>query len=170
MTRDEATVTCDERRRVAERLRGLNGNASRVRRAYEAEGISIFCDDQADYYQICNAIAGYLPAEHMHPCDYDELHLRLADLIEPPACPARVVRSYAEEVDWHTGESPLVHELRLLADRMERECAPVDRDALLALADDVDGAADDSGGFEPLAGMLRDIARHIREACGEAVA
>ena len=42
----------------------------------------------------------------------------------------------------------------------------VDRDALLALADDVDGAADDSGGFEPLAGMLRDIARCIREACG----
>lgn len=44
-----------------------------------------------------------------------------------------------------------------------------DRDALLALAEDVDGAADDSGGFEPLAGMLRDIARRIREACGEVV-
>lgn len=41
-----------------------------------------------------------------------------------------------------------------------------DRDALLALAEDVDGAADDSGGFEPLAGMLRDIARRIREALG----
>ena len=44
-----------------------------------------------------------------------------------------------------------------------------DVDALLALAEDVDGAADDSGGFEPLAGMLRDIARRIREACGEVV-
>lgn len=42
-----------------------------------------------------------------------------------------------------------------------------DRDALLALAEDVDGAADDSGGFEPLAGMLRDIAHRIREALGE---
>ena len=42
----------------------------------------------------------------------------------------------------------------------------VDRDALLALAEDVDGAADDSGGFEPLAGMLRDIARRIRKALG----
>ena len=41
-----------------------------------------------------------------------------------------------------------------------------DREALLALAEDVDGAADDSGGFEPLAGMLRDIARCIREALG----
>lgn len=43
---------------------------------------------------------------------------------------------------------------------------PCDRDALLGLAEDVDGAADDSGGFEPLAGMFRDIARRIREAVG----
>ena len=53
-----------------------------------------------------------------------------------------------------------------LADLIEPRC---DREALLALAEDVDGAADDSGGFEPLAGMLRDIARRIREACGEVV-
>ena len=50
-----------------------------------------------------------------------------------------------------------------------RTARPVDREALLALAEDVDGAADDSGGFEPLAGMLRDIASRIREACGEVV-
>ena len=121
--------TDDERRRVAAELRGLNGNVSHVRRVYEDEGSSILCDDQADYYQICHAVAGYLPAEHMHPCDYEELHARIANLIEP-SC---------------------------------------DREALLALAEDVDGAADDSGGFEPLAGMLRDIARRIREACGEVV-
>ena len=65
----------------------------------------------------------------------------------------------------------------LLADLIDPDCEegrysvartarPIDREALLALADDVDGAADDSGGFEPLAGMLRDIARRIREACG----
>ena len=47
-----------------------------------------------------------------------------------------------------------------------RTARPVDREALLALAEDVDGAADDSGGFEPLAGMLRDIARCIRKALG----
>lgn len=51
----------------------------------------------------------------------------------------------------------------LVADLIEPSC---DREALLALAEDVDGAADDSGGFEPLAGMLRDIARRIREALG----
>ena len=76
-------ATDDERRRVTERLRGLNGNVSHVRRVYEAEGLSILCDDQADYYQICETVAGYLPAEHMHPCDYEELHSRLADLIDP---------------------------------------------------------------------------------------
>ena len=76
-------ATDDERRRVAAELRGLNGNVSHVRRVYEDEGSSILCDDQADYYQICHAVAGYLPAEHMHPCDYEELHARLADLIEP---------------------------------------------------------------------------------------
>lgn len=120
----------DERRRVSERLRGLNGNASRVRRAYEVEGISIVCDDQADYYQICNAIAGYLPAEHMHPCDYDELHLRLADLIEP-SC---------------------------------------DRDALLALADELETQQANKG-IRQICPYMQpgEAARRIREACGEAV-
>ena len=88
--------TDDERRSVAKRLRGLNGNISHVRRVYEAEGISILCDDQADYYQICDMVTGYLPAEHMHPCDYDELHASLADLIDPK-CEA--VSSHEEECD-----------------------------------------------------------------------
>lgn len=42
-----------------------------------------------------------------------------------------------------------------------------DRDALLALAEDVDGEADDSGCPEQLAGVFRYIASCIREACGE---
>ena len=117
----------DERREVAERLRELNGNVSHVRRVYEDEGFSILCDDQADYYQICHAVAGYLPAEHMHPCDYEELHARLADLIEP-SC---------------------------------------DRDALLALADEMEidgaGALDDGDWCKPL---LVEYARRIREALG----
>ena len=91
-------ATDDERRLVAERLRGLNGNVSHVRRVYEDEGFSILCDDQADYYQICHAVAGYLPAEHMHPCDYEELHARLADLIEP-SCDREALLALAEELD-----------------------------------------------------------------------
>ena len=132
-------VSDDERRRVAEGLRGLNGNISHVRRVYEDEGFSILCNDQADYYQICHAVAGYLPAEHMHPCDYDELHDLLADLIEP-SC---------------------------------------DRDALLALADEIEyGASSDDGEYHDLPATMvaavarkqMEYARRIREACGEVVA
>lgn len=91
-------ATDDERRRVAAELRGLNGNVSHVRRVYEDEGSSILCDDQADYYQICHAVAGYLPAEHMHPCDYEELHARLADLIEP-SCDREALLALADEIE-----------------------------------------------------------------------
>lgn len=75
---------------------------------------------------------------------------RLADLIEPG--------------DVIPGET-----CELIGDGMpEGEPLPpiVDRAALLKLAEDVDGAAEDSGGFKPLADMLHDIARTIREACG----
>ena len=102
----------DERREVAERLRELNGNVSHVRRVYEDEGFSILCDDQADYYQICHAVAGYLPAEHMHPCDYEELHARLADLIDP-------------DTTTDTAKTPT-------------DTTKCDRDALLALADEME--------------------------------
>lgn len=39
--------------------------------------------DEADYSQIHKVLLGCLPAELMHPCDYEDLHTRLADLIEP---------------------------------------------------------------------------------------
>ena len=57
-----------------------------------------------------------------------------------------------------------------------RDTVACDREALLALADDVaDSAAmatvmDASEGAKMLAEMLHDIARRIRESCGEAVA
>ena len=78
------------------------------------------------------------------PKDADNSYNRLADLIEPSD---------------HIGDS----------DKM------VDRDALLALAEDVTKAAamatavDASKGAEMLAELLLDIARRIREACGEVV-
>ena len=134
--------TDDERRLVAERLRGLNGNVSHVRSVYEDEGFSILCDDQADYYQICHAVAGYLPAEHMHPCDYKELHDCLADLIDP---------------DCEDGRYEGV-----------RTARPVDREALLALA----GHMETYGLGECMAVSMQvaldEYARRIRECCGEA--
>ena len=117
-----ASVTDDERRRVAAALRGLTSNVYGLRKSYESEDLSILCDDQADYYQMCKAVCGYLPPEHMHPCDYEELHFLLADLIEP-SC---------------------------------------DREALLALADDLCGEYP----YGLSHGGLEQLARRIREACG----
>ena len=131
-------ATNDERRRVAERLRGLNGNVLHVRRVYESEGSSILCNDQADYYQICHAVAGYLPAEYMHPCDYDELHDLLADLIDP-------------DTTTDTTKTPGV----------TTKC---DRDALLALADEIED--NDVTYSVSTQYVLDDYARRIREACG----
>ena len=160
-------ATDDERREVAERLRGLNDNISHVRRVYEAEGISILCDDQADYYQICHMVTGYLPAEHMHPCDYKEMHDRLADLIEP----SDSVKCVAEvKVD---GER-----LEKLAHDAAVELTGIDRDALLAEAKEAEKCAwyfaldhDEDELRDRLteaAEDFSDMARRIREALGVA--
>ena len=146
--------TDDERREVAERLRGLNGNISHVRRVYEAAGISILCDDQADYYQIHDMVTGYLPAEHMHQCDYKEIHDRLADLIEP----SESGQNRDTNRDGVQKESHAVPRAP--------EC---DREALLALTDKMDRYASlrkrHSMDVDTMA--VRAWVRRIREACGE---
>ena len=76
-------VTNEERRELAKKIRELAEDVWSLAREWEEEGIFTNGQDQADYYQIYSAIFGTLPAEHMHPCDYNELHERLADLIEP---------------------------------------------------------------------------------------
>lgn len=75
--------TNDERREVAARLRELPIDMYEVEERWEAEGLGTDCHDQTDYFLIHNVLFGCLPAEHMHPCDYEDLHARLADLIEP---------------------------------------------------------------------------------------
>lgn len=78
--------------------------------------------------------------------------LRLADLIEPsiPADP---------------GEAGLACVDAFIREHTEK---PVDRDELLALADVMDGHADEmhDGCNFASAGDMRDYARRIREACG----
>ena len=146
-------VTNDERREVAARLRELHlggGSKDLIERT------------------LSDAIGAWRESG----MSWDFITERLADLIEPPACPSRAVRAYAEEVDWHTGESPLVHELRGIADRMDRECAPVDRDALLGLADNLDSSAsmllkqNDLDPNRKRRGMRRDHAQSLMVASG----
>lgn len=76
--------TNDERREVAARLRELPDIPSEMG---TWEGGLMFIEpsraDEADYSQIHKVLFGCLPADLMHPCDYEELHARLADLIEP---------------------------------------------------------------------------------------
>lgn len=76
-------VTNEERREVARKLRESRESVWDFRKELSDEGAYIHCDDQADYYLICKSVTGYIPCEYMHPCDYAELHDRIADLIEP---------------------------------------------------------------------------------------
>lgn len=134
-------VTDDERREIAENLR-YDADYPGCAIQYMEQFISVLRETVFND-AICDA-------------DYSEIFQRLADLIEPSEPKVKCVA----EVKVDGGQlEKLVHDAAV-------EMTGVDRDALLALADDVDGAADDSGGFEPLAGMLRDIARRIREALG----
>ena len=77
--------TNDERREVAARLRELPIDMSSEMDKWEEGGLFIEPSsyDEADYSQIHHVLLGCFPAELMHPCDYEDLHARLAELIEP---------------------------------------------------------------------------------------
>lgn len=98
--------TNDERREVAARLRELPDIPSEMG---TWEGGLMFIEpsraDEADYSQIHKVLFDCLPADLMHPCDYEELHARLADLIEPEERTCRVVtemRALSQTQDMHT--------------------------------------------------------------------
>lgn len=78
-------ITDDERREVAQKLRGLPIDMYSTIDEWEKDGLFInsSVSDEGDYSQIHDAVFGYFPAEYMHPGDYKELHERLADLIDP---------------------------------------------------------------------------------------
>lgn len=81
-------ITDDERHEVAQKLRGLPTDMYDTIAEWEEDGLFIDANlsDEADYSQIHNAVFGCFPADHMHPGDYEELHERLADLIDSPTC------------------------------------------------------------------------------------
>lgn len=81
-------ITDDERREVAQKLRGLPIDMYSTIDEWEKDGLFInnSVSDEGDYSQIHDAVFGCFPAEYMHPGDYEELHERLADLIDRPTC------------------------------------------------------------------------------------
>lgn len=81
-------ITDNERREVAQKLRGLPIDMYSTIDEWEKDGLFInnSVSDEGDYSQIHDAVFGYFPAEYMHPGDYEELHERLADLIDRQTC------------------------------------------------------------------------------------
>ena len=62
-------ITDDERREVAQKLRGLPIDMYSTIDEWEKDGLFInnsVCDE-GDYSQIHDAVFGYFPAEYMHP-------------------------------------------------------------------------------------------------------
>lgn len=76
-------MTSDDRREVAERLRALPADIYNEMMRWRRDGIDTDGQDQTDYYLLHNVVMGCLPADNMHPCDYEEFHGLLADLIDP---------------------------------------------------------------------------------------
>lgn len=134
-------ATDDERREVARRLRECRGGWS-----------SGEC-----YYTIIHALG---LSDTSREDGGAALYAHLADLIEPSEPKVKCVA----EVKFD-GER-----LEQLAYDAAVELTGIDRDALLALADEIEmdgaGALDDEDWCKPL---LEEYARRIREACGEAV-
>lgn len=97
--------TNDERREVAAKLRELPIDMYEVKELWEMKGLDTCCKDQTDYYLIHFALFGCFPADHMHPCDYEELHARLADLIEPEERTCHII----EQVETGPTSSGKVH-------------------------------------------------------------
>lgn len=81
-------ITDEERREIAQKLRELPIDMYSTIDEWEKDGLFInnSVSDEGDYSQIHDAVFGYFPAEYMHPGDYEELHERLADLIDRPMC------------------------------------------------------------------------------------
>ena len=81
-------ITDNERREVAQKLRWLPIDMYNTIDEWEKDGLFInnSVSDEGDYSQIHDAVFGCFPAEYMHPGDYEELHERLADLIDRPTC------------------------------------------------------------------------------------
>lgn len=81
-------ISDEKRREVAQKLRELPIDMYSTIDEWEKDGLFInnSVSDEGDYSQIHDAVFGYFPAEYMHPGDYEELHERLADLIDRPTC------------------------------------------------------------------------------------
>lgn len=173
--------TDTKRREVARRLRGAKyGWRSWERALYDALGV----DTETAGLDMLDSLADLIAPSYKPNAEYEAWYDGLSHFGDERRGPS-TIRELIEEIVWaaltvdlgpngNTDPSTGIDEGGVYTDKLfaewEREAlrlsGGIDRDALLALAEDVDGAAENSGGFEPLAGMLHDIAHRIREALG----
>ena len=140
-------IADSERREVARRLR----DSAEERMAAKGRG------NGNNWSWLYRSIFGhYMGTNKGAKGRYVEVAYRLADLIEPSEPKARCVAEV--KVDGEQLEQ-LVHDAAV-------ELTGIDRDALLALADAMDGHADEmqDGCNFVSSGDMRDYARRIREA------
>lgn len=147
-------VTDDERRLAAERLRWLAASDLPPWVGYTYE-----------------AVMGHTPkvgeGSAYRESSYREYVSRLADLIDPGSRDSSAMRAEADRLRWERHDCDgVARSLRREADMVDAARAAVDRDALLALADEMERAPD--GGTFLVSPFAHSVARRIREACGEA--
>ena len=151
-------VSDDERRRIAERLRGLRRGANNVTQLNHGPTWSLAWCVLGDGLDECGTGDWF-----------ERMCARLADLIEPgdtsQSCRDSVAcdREAPETCEhWLDGECYALRTVR-----------PVDRETLLALAEEMtwcyEGAASAEGDGTVGAWVVMSYADRIREACGEVV-
>ena len=144
-------ITDDERREVARRLRDVQSHVIPGTKT----------EDNPITGRIIGVACWYdLP-------DFQGLLGRLADLIDP-SCDRDAPQKEAEEMF-----GKMRHSMKEEADAYDAmlksksvEIHPVDRDALLALADEMQRELDECASDHEIAGNLENKIRRIREACG----
>ena len=124
--------------------------------------VDVRCDDYT-YNVNTSAPINFCP---MCGRELEDVAHRLADLIEPSCdrdTPQKVAEKMFGKMRHSTKEEADAYDAMLKSKSVELH--PVDRDALLALADKLEGEGLDGWASGPV--NVGDYARRIREACGE---
>lgn len=147
-------ATDEERREVARRLREL------VPCLFD-DGEYIDCGEVEESLGLVNDDGAWYKADGV---------MRLADLIEPSEHKTKCIAEVKINEDKiHEFVDEEAAYLREAVHQASVELIGIDRDALLALADEMNSDADFWGGFTVCMLYTRDVreyARRIREACG----
>lgn len=195
-------ATDDERRLVAERLRSLRavgGGVTSINHGYlwsllwAVSGDELSWSDRSDWFErFCSLLADLIEPSYKPDAKYEAWYNILSHYGDKRGGPS-TIRELIEEIVWtaltvdlgpngNTDPSTDIDEGGVYTNKLfaewEREAlrlsSGIDRDALLALAGELDRSLgwcepDERGCVLVSVGRLREVARRVREACGEEV-